>query len=262
MKLIKNIFIIIFIFIVIVLIIKNYKNKEFFNNKKKDICKKTKIIEKDSLNDYLNYVNNNPKNNNFFVPDNYIPFNISNNFQYNILNNFGIKNNKQLQDFYKELNNITPYNHNIILKNYNNHINKIVEKKQIDCKNYYVNCGTNPKIIGNYNEDYYQIFMSYNSNCYNLSYFIIHYKNISKCQEIDIEKEKNSFTKLRLDYNLIKTKNIIEYLNGDIVVNQNPYNNRNIYNIKFNNFDKEENYAIFITFNNGFKTYYSNVLYT
>ena len=241
------------------------KKEHYVNNNKfnKELCVKTKIIEKDSLAEHLMKVNNNKNNKNILKPDTFIPYNINDNYQYNILNNFGIKNNKERYKFEKTIHNILPINGNSVFKNYNKQFSSEKKLKENSlCKKEEINCHERLKILGRYTKNYYNINMSYNDNCNMSSYFNIYFKEVDQNYEPKLLEEKNTFKKIKLNYDSILSKNTIKYDEEDIIITQNHYKNRFLYNIKFNSFKKEKHYVIFVSFFNNDKTIYSNTILT
>jgi len=129
---------IIIIILIIIFIVFYSKNIENFNSPKKtnnittsttstDLKKKCNkyIVVKDSLSDYIDKINKETPNTNLLIPKQVLPYNLNNTDQYNILNNYGIKNLKKKNKYINNINkNLTiPFNSNILLKNYDSVLN-------------------------------------------------------------------------------------------------------------------------------------------
>jgi hypothetical protein len=82
-------------------------------------CNKNNII-KDRIKDHINDINNYSENINTLHPNGILPYNISNSDDYNILNNYGIKNQRKRAEYTHKINGCTtiPYNSHKLLKNY------------------------------------------------------------------------------------------------------------------------------------------------
>ena len=164
------------------------------------------IIEKDSLNDHINEINNTKNNNNLLFPKHILPYNLNSTDQYNILNNYGIKNIKKRNNYFRKLNNNTtiPYNTTNLLNNYDNILNNTYfinttisrkhpdiylikncnkvqwsyETKYLDNTHFYLNFKTSNssysslKLYDNLDHDYFKLSISNykNRNIYKLEY--------------------------------------------------------------------------------------------
>ena len=118
--------IIIIILIILLILLYKHKYNEHFtvsSNSKKH-CDKY-IIVKDSLSDYINKINNFKPNTNLLHPKHVLPYNLNSTDQYNILNNFGIKNLKKRKKYMKNINNnqTISFNTTPLLNNYDNILN-------------------------------------------------------------------------------------------------------------------------------------------
>ena len=82
-------------------------------------CKKN-IIIKDRLKEHIHNVNNYSENMNTLHPRGVLPYNLNNSDDYNILNNYGIKNQRKRAEYTYKLNgcNTLPHNSHQLLKNY------------------------------------------------------------------------------------------------------------------------------------------------
>ena len=82
-------------------------------------CKKN-IIIKDRLKEHIRNVNNYSENMNTLHPTGILPYNLNNSDDYNILNNYGIKNQRKRAEYTHKLNGCTtlPHNSHKLLKNY------------------------------------------------------------------------------------------------------------------------------------------------
>jgi len=82
-------------------------------------CKKN-IIIKDRLKEHIKNINNYSENMNTLLPIGVLPYNLNNSDDYNILNNYGIKNQRKRDIYTYNLNGCTtlPHNSHKLLKNY------------------------------------------------------------------------------------------------------------------------------------------------
>jgi len=240
------------------------------------MCPKKNIRQniEEKIQNHISKINNNPTNRNLYKSNDYLSYNISDLYEYNILNSYGPKYSQNLLKFNKKINNndTVSYNHNNVLNNYNKNINKNINIdnkfkikedniEQIGCINYEFNCQDNINILGRWinEEDEYLVTWSYPSNCFNKSIFNIYYKEINKCSK-NINILQENFEKINFKYNSIKHKKL--EFDNKIVLYQDTYQNRNIYKLLFKKFDIDKNYLIYITFNNQFRNITSNKIYS
>ena len=169
-------------------------------------------------------------------PTGLLPYNLNNTNQYNILNNFGIKNNKKRNAYSRELNdnNTIPYNTTNLLKNYDKVLNQTF--KENDYTNYKESQNMNkpaemPKfkdiyLIGNELKAQF----SYDSNLLvsPKTKLYVYYDIVDSCDE---DFDFNKLKKLRLDKSINSTNNFS--------LTTNHYNDRNIYKLEFKNVVKQ-----------------------
>ena len=73
----------------------NSNNSNNTNNSNIFSCGKN-VVVKNSISDYINKLNNSTINKHFLQPNDFLPYNLNNTDQYNILNNYGIKNGQEV----------------------------------------------------------------------------------------------------------------------------------------------------------------------
>jgi len=204
---------IIIIILIILLILFFNKNNEHFtvstntNTNSKKHCDKY-IIVKDSLSDYINKINNFKPNTNLLHPKHVLPYNLNSTDQYNILNNFGIKNLKKRKKYMKNINNnqTISFNTTPLLKNYDNILNNTFYKNSTTKLEY-------PKLFIINNKS--KIQWSYNTMYLNDSYFYLYFNNVD---------EGNNFNSLKLSKNF-------KHDNFNLSINH--YKNRYIYKLEY-----------------------------
>jgi len=197
-----------------------YTIKETFtiNKKKKE---KNRQLIKDTINIHINKVNSEKFNKNIFQPTKVLPYNLNNTDEYNILNNYGIKNMKKRILYTNKINkcNTIPYNKTNLFKNYD----KILDTSFSDIKL------NNTNVQNCKNENLKNIVLiskdstfqwSYDTNLLNNKFFYIYY-TIS-----DTKCNLNSKT-----YNSLKLNNDSNF--NEFSFNKHHYKNRNIYKMEF-----------------------------
>jgi hypothetical protein len=200
---------IIIIILIILLIMYYNKNNEHFTSSTNSTnsCDKY-IIVKDNLSDYIQKINTAKPNNNLLHPTNVLPYNLNSTDQYNILNNFGIKNLKKRKKYMKNINNnqTISFNTTTLLKNYDNILNDT----------FYSNSSTKldyPELFIINNKS--KIQWSYETNYLNNSYFYIYFNN---------DDQQNNFNSLKLSN---------DFKHDSFNLNINHYKNRYIYKIEY-----------------------------
>ena len=213
---------IIIVLIVVFTIVYFYYTETFVNYKKLS-CNKN-IIVKDSLKQHIIYTNKLNLNKNILQPNGILPYNLNNTEKYNILNNFGIKNQKKRNNYIKSLSNcnVIPQNSFKLLKNYDNildtsfiniSINKWNDEK---CNKLSKIDYPNISLVSND----YSIHWSYYNKYLNNKFFYVYYKYIDKCEESD------DFNK---NYNSLKLKDNFDCNEFNFIVS--TYKERNIYKL-------------------------------
>lgn len=228
---------IILIILVLILLYFLNKNKENFvsntsnNNKSTNnifACGKN-VIVKDSINDYINKLNNSTINKHFLQPNDFLPYNLNNTDHYNILNNYGIKNIKKREEYTNSLNNNTtiPYNSIKLLKNYDTELTNAFTKINIG------NSSNDNTTKSNKLPEIYlvskdnNIQWSYNSiDLDNDMNFYIYFDFVDKC---DDPINFNKFRSLK-----ISSKFKSEFFK--LIINES--NNTNIYKLEYTNTNK------------------------
>jgi hypothetical protein len=222
--------------IIILIIIVYIVYKKYFTTKQgfKDYdsnslsCKKN-IVIKDRLKDHINNMNNYSDNMNVLHPKSVLPYNINNIDDYNILNNYGIKNGKKRSEYKHRLNGCTsiPYNSHKLLKNYDKEFDETFKTIEIPkwnnytTKTYFNSSKENPdKIFLIYEEDTNLARWSYpkkdlcNRNLYLYFKFDENnkYKKVLLNTDIDTEYFKLTISKFkeRNIYKLESKKNDIK----------------------------------------------------
>jgi len=197
-----------------------YIKKESFVTNKQTSEPSKKLI-KDILKEHIEDTNLEKYNISTFNPTHVLAYNLNSTNEYNILNNYGIKNTKKRESYIKKLNkcNTVPYNKNSLLKNYDTILNKsfttIYLNHEIhhDCKPEGL---TKIQLIGNNN-----IFQwSYDTHHLKNKFFYIFYKIVdNKCHDTSIV------------YNSLKI--IPNFESSEFSLSVNNYKNRNIYIMNF-----------------------------
>ena len=199
---------IIIIILIILLIMYYNKNNETFISSTNSInsCDKY-IIVKDNLSDYIQTINNTKLNNNLLHPTHVLPYNLNSTEQYNILNNFGIKNLKKRKKYMKNINNqpIT-FNTTPLLKNYDNILNDTFYKNSTIKLEY-------PELFIINNKS--KIQWSYGTKYLNDSYFYLYFNNADD----------------QPNFNSLKLSSDFKHDNFNLTIDH--YNNRYIYKIEY-----------------------------
>jgi hypothetical protein len=200
---------IIIIILIILLILFYNKNNEHFtsaSNSNKQ-CDKY-IIVKDSLYEYIQQINNSKPNTNLLHPSHVLPYNLNSTDQYNILNNFGIKNLKKRKKYMKNINNnqTISFNTTPLLKNYDNILNDTFYKNSTTKLEY-------PELFIINNKS--KIQWSYEIKYLNDSYFYLYFNNAY---------EQHNFNSLKLSN---------DFKHDSFNLNINHYKNRYIYKLEY-----------------------------
>jgi len=168
------------ILVILIIIIFYNKNTENFTTKnvtqssdlKKEKCDKY-VIVKDSLIEYIDKLNDETTNKNLLITKNTLPYNLNNTDQYNILNNYGIKNLKKKNKYINNINNnqTVAFNSQKLLKNYNNVLNytfyknssTLLEYPKLNIINYDKNIQYtyDPKFL---NDSHFYLYFNYLDN--------------------------------------------------------------------------------------------------
>ena len=203
--------IIIIILIILLILFYKYKNNEPFtvssNSNSKNSCDKY-VIVKDRLSDYIQQINNSKPNTNLLYPKHVLPYNLNSTNQYNILNNFGIKNLKKRKKYMKHINNnqTISFNTTLLLKNYDTILNDTFYNNSTTKLEYPELCIINNKS---------KIQWSYDTKYLNDSYFYLYFNNLD---------ERNNFNSLKLS---------TDFKHDNFNLNINHYQNRYIYKLEY-----------------------------
>lgn len=232
------------ILILLLILMFLYKRESFTNPKPKD---KIGCNKKLKIKDFRETLSFNKKiKNDILRPTGVLPHNLNNTNQYNILNNFGIKNNKKRNAYSRALNdnNTIPYNTTPLLKKYDKVLDQAFDKKVYS--NYNKDL-TNPTensipefkdiyLIGNELKAQF----SYDSNLLTSSKtkLYIYYDIVDSCDE---DFDFNKLKKLRLDKSINSTDNF------SLITNH--YNDRNIYKLEFKNVGKQARLIVVLKHN-------------
>ena len=220
------------ILILLLILMFMYKRELFTNPKPKDKIGCNKKLKIRDFKETLNFDKKIKKD--ILRPTGLLPYNLNNTNQYNILNNFGIKNNKKRNAYSRELNdnNTIPYNTTNLLKNYDKVLDQTFKENSYSNYNQpQKNSGEMPKfkdiyLIGNELKAQF----SYDSNLLASpkTKLYIYYDIVDSCDE---DFDFNKLKKLRLD----KSINLTDNFN----LTTNHYNDRNIYKLEFKNLGKQ-----------------------
>ena len=186
----------------------NKKNETFISSTNSiNSCDKY-IIVKDNLSDYIQTINNTKLNNNLLHPTHVLPYNLNSTEQYNILNNFGIKNLKKRNKYIENINNnqTISFNTTPLLNNYDNILNDT----------FYTNSTTKidyPELFIINNKS--KIQWSYGTKYLNNSYFYLYFNNTD---------DQHNFNSLKLSS---------DFKHDNFSLNIDHYKNRYIYKIDY-----------------------------
>jgi hypothetical protein len=192
-------------------------------------CNKN-IIIKDRLKEHINDVNNYSENMNTLHPKGVLPYNLINSDDYNILNNYGIKNQRKRAEYTHKLNGCTtiPHNSQKLLKNYDSVLDEsfktiVVPKwENYTAKYFNTNKEEPPKILLLLGDDERTVRWSYpQKDLCNIKIYLYYkfnkkskYNSLLLNNKLDNNefkltvsqfKERNIY---KLDYNLSKTVKI------------------------------------------------------
>ena len=211
-------------------------NRETFysNNLTKSNKFGNKIVNNNNINSYINTINTPIINKNILEPKWVMPYNLNylNNLdKYNILNNFGIKNNKKRQEYINKINNneTVPFNSIKLLKNYDGNLNNIFTTIS---NNSFIQ-----KVVNTSPKDLPEIYLVSKDNKIRWSYntkeldndinFYIYFDFVNKC---DDTINFNQFSSLKISNNFRSI-----YFNLTI---NNTNNNNTIYKLEYTNTNK------------------------
>ena len=179
-------------------------------------------------------------------PTGVLPHNLNNSDKYNILNNFGIKNNKKRNAYFSSLNdnNTIAYNSKNLLKNYDKVLDKSFEKNNYS--NFNKDQPSNkPNKIPEFKDIYLignelKAQFSYDANLLTnaKTKLYIYYDIVDNCNE---DFDFNKLKKLRLDKSI--------NLTNDFSLTTNHYNDRNIYKLEFKNVLKQARLIVVLKHN-------------
>ena len=196
------------------------------------------VVVKDSISDYINKLNNSTINKRFLQPNDFLPYNLNNTDQYNILNNYGIKNSKKRNDYINTLNNNTtiPYNSIKLLKNYDKELTNAFTTINIGTSNHN-RCNDNNENNNANGSNLPEIYVVSKDNNIQWSYnsielegvgthFYIYFDFVTKC---DDPINFNKFRSLKISSNFKS-----EFFK--LVINKS--NNTHIYKLEYTNTNK------------------------
>jgi len=197
-----------------------YIKKEYFISNTKAELPKTKKLIKDILKTHIEETNLDKYNKNTYTPKNVLAYNLNSTDEYNILNNYGIKNQKKRNLYSRKNNNCNtlPYNKTQLFNNYDTVLDYsfttiYLNNEHNNCKKYGL---SKIHLIGDKNTFQW----SYETKHLKNKYFYLFYK---------IRDEKCP-TKL-LNYNLLKITT--NFQSPEFSLSINNYKNRNIYIMNF-----------------------------
>lgn len=201
--------IILILFLIIMLYFVKTQNKETF---KINCDNRLKLID-DSKEIYTNKI----VKKDILIPKGVLPSNLNKTDKYNILNNFGIKNQKQRQNYSLKLNddNVISFNSRKLLKNYDSIIDNSFINEKDDLNNL-----PHIFIISIDNKFQWSYETKYLKN--NNRKFYVFYEIIDNCNK---EIKLSNFKKLKID------KTINDGKKFNLLVN--TYKNRNIYKLEY-----------------------------
>jgi len=208
-----------YIILLLILYYLYIKKENFVINKKIDIPNNQPLL-KDLLKQHLEKTNLDTYTKNTYIPLNVLAYNLNSTDEYNILNNYGIKNQKKRNLYIKKNNNCNtlPYNKTQLFNNYDSVLDDsfttiYLNNEHNKCKKEEL---TKIHLIGNKN-----IFQwSYDNKYMKNKYFYLFYK---------ISDDKCS--KKSLNYNSLKITPNFESPEFSLSINN--YKNRNIYIMNF-----------------------------
>ena len=221
------------ILILLLILIFAYKKELFTNPKSKSdkIGCNTQL----KIKDFKESVNLDKKiKKDILRPTGVLPYNLNNSDKYNILSNFGIKNNKKRNAYFRALNdnNTIAYNSKNLLKNYDKVLDKAFEKNNYSNYNQTLN---KPNKIPEFKDIYLignelKAQFSYDANLLanSKTKLYIYYDIVDDCNE---DFDFNKLKKLRIDKSI--------NLTNDFSLTNNHYNDRNIYKLEFKNVLKQ-----------------------
>ena len=188
-------------------------------------CKKD-IVIKDRLKDHINNMNTYSENMNVLHPSGVLPYNINNIDDYNILNNYGIKNMRRRAEYKHKLNGCTtiPYNSHKLLKNYDKSLDESFKTIEIPkWKNY------TDKYFNSNKEEPEKLFLIYDEDT-NLARWSYPHKDLCNRQLYLYYKiDKNKYSTLLLNNNIDNT---------EFKITISKFKERNIYKLYYKNPNK------------------------
>lgn len=222
--------------LILLFILMFFYKRELFtnpNSKPKIECnKKLKIKE---FKEILNFDKKIKKD--ILRPKGVLPHNLNDTNRYNILNNFGVKNNKKRESYFRSLNdnNTIPHNSAKLLNNYDKVLDETFSKSQTQ----YPGTAEEPTKAEIKQSDFKDIYLisddlkaqfSYDSNLLksDKTKLYLYYDIVDSC---DDSYDFNKLKKLRLDKSI--------NLSNDFSITMNHYNDRNIYKLEFKNLKKQ-----------------------
>jgi hypothetical protein len=239
--LIYSLILMIIIIILLIIIFIYFRSKNPLNQAIQDIqgfqdyenqslsCKKN-IIIKDRLKEHIRNINNYSENMNVLHPNGVLPYNITNSDDLNILNNYGIKNQRKRAEYTRKLNGCTtiPHNSQKLLKNYDSVLDESFKTIVVPKWENYTSTQSNsdkeapPKILLLLGDDERSVRWSYPQKylCNRKLYLYYKFDNMDSYNKLLLNnkldndefkltlsqfKERNIY---KLDYNLSKTVKI------------------------------------------------------